>query len=189
MRDRLDEVIGVYKAAFLDQHEADPVRAAAERAAYARRHLDHTDLRAVVALTADDTVVGVAYGLPGRPGQWWHDVVAAALPAWVAADWLSDCLEVVELHVLPRLQGHGIGRRLLRALLDGVPQRTAALSALEEPGSRARKLYTSEGFVPLLEHFRFPGNDTRYAVLAKRLPGPSHATPTRGASRSGATSI
>lgn len=187
MRARLDEVIAVYRAAFLDEHEADPVRAAAERAAYAHRHLDRPDLRAVVALTAADTMVGVTYGLPGRAGQWWHDVVASALPREVAADWLSDCLEVVELHVLPACQGRGTGRRLLRALLDGVPQRAAALSALDEPDSRARRLYASEGFIPLLARFRFPGNDTPYTVLAKRLTGPVHGAPARRVDRSEVT--
>lgn len=169
-RARLDDVITVYKAAFLDEHEADPERAAHDRAAHARRHFERRDLRTVAALTDDDTLVGVTYGLPGRAGQWWHDVVADALPAPVARRWLSDCLEVVELHVLPAHQGRGIGRRLLRELLRDAPQRTAALSALEPPGSPARRLYASEGFIPLLSDFQFPGSLTAYAVLAKELP-------------------
>ena len=40
-------------------------------------------------------------------------------------------------------------------LLDGCGRRTAALSALELPDSPARRLYTAEGFVPLLSDFRF----------------------------------
>ncbi|CUU55754.1 Acetyltransferase (GNAT) family protein [Parafrankia irregularis] len=176
MRARLDDVIGVYKAAFLDEHEDDPVRAARDRATHARRHFDRGDLRAVVALTPDDQVVGMTYGLPGKVGQWWHDVVAAALPPDDAVRWLADCMEVVELHVLPGYQGRRIGRDLLQELLRDVPQRTAALSALELPGSRARRLYASEGFVPLLSHFRFPGSYTEYAVLGKDLSGPAVRT-------------
>jgi ribosomal protein S18 acetylase RimI-like enzyme len=89
--------------------------------------------------------------------------------------------------VLPDYQGRHIGRDVLRALLAESGERTAALSALEPDGSRARRLYTSEGFIPLLSHFRFPGGPTRYAVLAKRLrpsapglsaPGPSAPGPT-----------
>jgi GNAT superfamily N-acetyltransferase len=171
VRARLDDIISVYKAAFLDVHEPDPVRAAAERKAYVRSHLSRHGLRVVVALDPrDDRVVGIAYGLPGRAGQWWHDVVWQALPPPAARDWLGDCFEVVELHVLPDFQGYGIGRRLLHRLLAGLPQRTAALSALEPTGSRARNLYSSEQFVPLLSEFCFPGSDTPYAVLAKRLP-------------------
>jgi GNAT superfamily N-acetyltransferase len=170
MRARLGEVIAVYKAAFLDVHEADPVRAAHDRMTHARRHTERRDLRAVAALTPDDRLVGITYAMPGQPGQWWHDVVAGALPQPAATHWLGDCLEIVELHVLPDHQGEGIGRGLLRELLRDDPHRTAALSALELPDSRARRLYTSEGFVPLLSDFRFPGSYTPYAVLGKELP-------------------
>lgn len=180
MRARLGEVIAVYKAAFLDVHETDPVRAAHDRMTHARRHTERRDLRAVAALTADDDLVGITYAMPGRAGQWWHDVVASALSPAATAHWLDDCLEIVELHVLPEYQGQGIGRELLRELLRDAPQRTAALSALELPDSRARRLYASEGFVPLLSNFRFPGSYTPYAVLGKELPPPA-ARRRRGA--------
>jgi GNAT superfamily N-acetyltransferase len=173
MRSRLPDVIAVYKAAFLDDHEPDPVHAARDRSVHARRHTERRDLRAVAALTPNDRLVGITYGLPGLVGQWWHDVVTGALDAETADDWLGDCLEIVELHVLPSHQGRGIGRALLRELLRGAPHRTAALSALEIPDSRARRLYTSEGFVSLLSDFYFPGSFTPYAVLGKRLaPAP-----------------
>jgi GNAT superfamily N-acetyltransferase len=176
MADRLPDIMTVYRRAFLDQHEADPPRAEAERAAHARTHVHRPGLRVVAAL-AEDTglpadrapLVGVGYGQPGARGQWWHDTVVAALPGDVAADWMSDCFEVVELHVLPEYQGSGLGRRLLRELLDGCGRRTAALSALEMPDSPARRLYASEGFVPLLRNFSFGGGGTPYAVLGKRL--------------------
>jgi GNAT superfamily N-acetyltransferase len=181
---RFDDVMRVYRRAFLDVHERDPARAEAERAAHARTHLRRPGLRAVAAFAGPagdsggrhrevDTsapLVGIAYGQPGAPGQWWHDTVAAAVAPDLAATWLADCFEVVELHVLPEYQGRGLGRRLLRMLLDGVPQSTAALSALEEPDSPARRLYAAEGFQPLLSNFHFAGGPTPYAVLVKRLP-------------------
>ncbi|WP_416210626.1 GNAT family N-acetyltransferase [Frankia sp. Cas8] len=169
MRARLSDVIGVYKAAFLDVHEADPARAAIERTMHARRHAERRDLRAVAALLPDDRLIGFAYALPGQKGQWWHDVVCDALQPEDAAVWLSDCLEIVEFHVLPEFQGRGVGRELIRELLREAPQRTAALSALELPDSRARRLYASEGFVPLLSNFQFPGSWVEYAVLGKHL--------------------
>jgi GNAT superfamily N-acetyltransferase len=169
---RLTDVMRVYRRAFLDIHEANPARAEIERTAHARSHLHRPGLRAVAALD-DDRLVGIGYGQPGAPGQWWHDVVAAALSAGagreVAEDWLGSCFEVVELHVLPTHQGKGIGRDVLRLLLADASERTAALSALEPDGRPARRLYAAEGFVPLLSDFRFPGGPTRYAVLAKRL--------------------
>ncbi|WP_131747434.1 GNAT family N-acetyltransferase [Frankia sp. Cppng1_Ct_nod] len=175
MRARLTDVIAVYKAAFLDIHEPDPARAAIERTIHARRHAERRDLRAVAALLPDDHLIGFAYALPGRQGHWWHDVVCAALGPADAALWLGDCLEIVEFHVLPEFQGRGVGHELMRELLREAPQRTAALSALELPDSRARRLYASEGFVPLLSNFQFPGSWIEYAVLGKRL-APAEST-------------
>jgi GNAT superfamily N-acetyltransferase len=171
---RLSEVMRVYRRAFLDVHEPFPARAEIERTAHARSHLQRPGLRGVVALE-DERLVGIGYGQPGSSGQWWHDVVVTAVSAdrgrAEAEDWLGSCFEVVELHVLPTHQGHGIGRRVLQQLLAEGDERTAALSALEPDGSPARRLYTAQGFIPLLEQFRFPGGPTRYAVLAKRLDG------------------
>jgi GNAT superfamily N-acetyltransferase len=175
MRARLAEIIGVYKTAFLDVHESDPGRAAIERTIHARRHTENRELRAVVAVTSADRVAGFGYALPGQDGQWWHDVVRGALSPEDGAYWLDSCLEIVELHVLPEFQGRGIGRALIRELVRDVPFRAAALSALEIPDSRARQLYDSEGFEPLLSHFQFPGSMIEYAVLARRLPPPSPA--------------
>jgi GNAT superfamily N-acetyltransferase len=177
MADRLPDIMTVYRRAFLDLHEADPARAESERTAHARTHVSRPGLRVVAALAPDPDLppehaplVGVAYGQPGARGQWWHDTVVAALPDGVAREWLTDTFEIVELHVLPEYQGRGLGRQLLRALLDGCGRRTAALSALELPDSPARRLYADEGFVPVLSDFTFAGGGTRYAVLVKRLP-------------------
>ena len=172
---RLTDVMRVYRRAFLDVHEAHPARAEIERTAHARSHLHRPGLRAVAALEGD-RLVGIGYGQPGAHGQWWHDVVATAVSAKsgreFAGHWLGSCFEVVELHVLPSHQGNRIGRDVLRMLLTDTGQKTAALSALEPDGSPARRLYTAEGFIPLLSEFPFPGGPTRYAVLAKRLdPG------------------
>jgi GNAT superfamily N-acetyltransferase len=179
MRARLSEIIGVYKAAFLDVHESDPRRAAIERTMHARRHTERRDLRVVVALTSANRVAGFGYALPGQDGQWWHDVVRGALAPEDGEFWLGSCLEIVELHVRPEFQGRGIGRAVIRELVRDAPFRTAALSALEIPGSRARRLYASEGFQPLLSHFQFPGSTIEYAVLARRLPPPSSAGRSR----------
>jgi GNAT superfamily N-acetyltransferase len=173
---RLPDVMTVYRRAFLDLHERNPARAESERTAHARTHVNRPGLRVVAALAPDPDLpperaplVGVGYGQPGARGQWWHDTVLAALPPEVGRQWLGDAFEVVELHVLPEYQGRGLGRRLLRDLLDGCGRRTAALSALELPDSPARRLYAAEGFVPLLSQFSFGGGDTPYAVLVKQL--------------------
>jgi GNAT superfamily N-acetyltransferase len=177
MAARLPDVMTVYRRAFLDLHERDPSRAEAERTAHARTHVHRPGLRVVAAVAPDPDLpvdaaplVGVGYGQPGARGQWWHDTIVDALPPETATQWFGDVFEIVELHVLPEYQGSGLGRRLLRTLLDGCGRRTAALSALEIPDSPARRLYASEGFAPLLSNFTFAGGDIAYAVLVKPLP-------------------
>ena len=167
-RPHVDELLDIYRQAFLELHSSDPERAAQLRRAQTRQVIDRPGFRAMVAIDADE-LVGFAFSCPGMSGQWWHDVVVGALPRAQASDWLADSLEIVELHVLPSHQGRGLGRRLLRDSLGRTECRTAVLSALEED-SPARRLYAAEGFVPLLERFRFPGSPERYAVLGKRLP-------------------
>jgi ribosomal protein S18 acetylase RimI-like enzyme len=85
---------------------------------------------------------------------------------------MSDCFELVELHVRPGAQGHGIGQRQLRALLSSVPHRTVLLSTPEadEDTSRAWRLYRRFGFVDVLRNFHFPGDDRAFAILGRSLP-------------------
>jgi GNAT superfamily N-acetyltransferase len=168
-RERLDDIIAVYKSAFLDVFEDDPRRAAADRRLHVGNHLGRGDVRILAAVDDRGELRGFTYGVPGRAGHWWHDVVTSALPRPVARQWFSDVLEIVELHVDPASQGQGIGRALLRTALDDAPESTAALSALDDPNLPARHLYAAQGFHPLLTAFRFPGGSTRYAVLVKAL--------------------
>jgi GNAT superfamily N-acetyltransferase len=166
-RDRVEELLAVYRAAFLEIHEADPERATAERMSIMSRHALAERL---VLTTVDDEqgLAGFCYGFLGRPGQWWHDCVCRGVGAR-GAEWLVDCREIAELHVRPDAQGRGYGRALLRAALAGAQERTAALSVLDAQDSPALHLYAAEGFEPLLSGFRFPGNRTSYAVLGKKL--------------------
>jgi len=167
---RLSELLDVYRRAFLEIYETDPARATRERRALMRQHQHRPDLRLVVAEKPSGTAVGFCYSYRSASGQWWHDVVSRALQTTEQAGWLDDCREVVELHVLPEWQGSGVGQQLLRSALADVPERYAALSALDLPDSRALRLYTGEGFAPLLSAFRFPGSSTRYVIFAKELP-------------------
>jgi GNAT superfamily N-acetyltransferase len=168
-RARMTELLGVYRAAFLEIHEADPDRATVERLAILNRHAAG-DRLAVATVDDEDGLAGFCYGFRGERGQWWHDCVCRGVGGGERArEWLGDCREIAELHVRPDAQGRGYGRALLRAALDGAAERTAALSVLDAEDSPAAHLYAAEGFTPLLSGFRFPGNRTSYAVLAKAL--------------------
>src|SRR5919112_710597 len=128
--------------------------------------------RSVATLTTDGRLAGFGYGYTSGPGQWWHDQVRSALDERSRAMWLSDCFEVVELHVRPTAQGHGVGARQLRALLAMADRKTALLSTPEadEQKSRAWRLYRRFRFVDVLRDFVFPGDERAFAILGRELP-------------------
>ncbi len=164
---RLDDVISVYGEAM--GYRAELLQA---RRGYIATHARRPGFRGVATLTVDGHLAGFGYGYTSANGQWWHDQVRAALDEKERERWLSHCFEVVELHVRPTAQGHGIGSRQLRALLTMAGGSTTLLSTPEadEHGSRAWRLYRRFGFVDVLRHFHFPGDDRPFAVLGRRLP-------------------
>ncbi len=74
----------------------------------------------------------------------------------------------------PTAQGHGLGAGQLRALLTMAEGNTTLLSTPEadEQRSRAWRLYRRFGFVDVLRHFCFPGDERPFAVLGRELPLP-----------------
>jgi ribosomal protein S18 acetylase RimI-like enzyme len=178
-RSSIRALVSVYAAAM-----NPPDRTLSGREAIMERHAASPGFRGLAA-QADGQLAGFTYGFHGETGQWWHDMVAAALasrsglaiPAAEAAGphitgpggWLDDSFEIAELHVLPRWQGNGIGRSLLLTVADARPERTAVLSTADAP-TRARRLYRGVGFTDLLTDFRFSGTEPPYAVMGATLP-------------------
>jgi ribosomal protein S18 acetylase RimI-like enzyme len=136
------------------------------------RHARRDGFRFVAAREADGALAGIAYGYIGGPGQWWHDIVAAALDPERAARWLAPGhFELVELMVHPGLHGRGIGGRLHDALLAGVEASTAVLST-EVDNRPALRLYASRGWQVVVPELRFSPDGPRYLVLGLELAGP-----------------
>lgn len=170
-------LVGVYAAAM-----NPPDRTLSGREAIMDRHAASPGFRGLTA-HVDGRLAGFTYGFHGESGQWWHDMVAAALATrsgarisaaeYAANDtpraWLDDSFEIAELHVMPPWQGKGIGRSLLLSLAAGRPERTAVLSTADAP-TRARRLYHGLGFTDLLTDFRFSGSEPPYAVMGALLP-------------------
>ncbi|WP_405090549.1 GNAT family N-acetyltransferase [Micromonospora sp. NBC_01392] len=167
---RLDDVVAVYGEAM--GYRADLLEA---RRGYIATHVRRPGFRAVASLTTEGRLAGFGYGYLGATGQWWHDQVYRALNAQARQRWLARPFEVVELHVRPPAQGHGVGARQLRALLTMAEGDTTLLSTPEadEQASRAWRLYRRFGFVDVLRHFHFPGDERPFGVLGRDLPLPA----------------
>jgi ribosomal protein S18 acetylase RimI-like enzyme len=162
----LDAAIGVYGEAM-----GYPRELLETRKGYVAAHAHRPDFHAVATFDDRDILLGFGYGYRSTSGQWWHDQVAAALRRDQRKSWLSDCFELVELHVRPDAQGRGIGARQLAVLLTAAEQRTVVLSTPEadEGASRAWRLYRRFHFLDVLRHFYFPGDDRPFAVLGREI--------------------
>ena len=167
----LEGILDVYRGAFgqppYNEGDAD-TRAFAENF---NHHIYRAGFRCLLAREVPGgRVVGFAYGCTSRAGQWWFDIVEAALLPDQAERWLSSAFEMVELAVRPDSQGKGIGSRLHDRLLVGLPHATAVLSTMQVE-TRALQLYRRHGWVPLLENFHFPGVMELYLVMGLELKG------------------
>ncbi len=169
---RLDDVVSVYGAAMGYRKEL-----LQSRRGYIGSHVRRPGFRAVATLTTEGGLAGFGYGYTSAPGQWWHDQVRSAVDETARRQWLTDCFEVVELHVRPAAQGHGIGARQLRALLAMADGKTVLLSTPEadEQVSRAWRLYRRFGFTDVLRSFLFPGDERPFAILGREIPLPAEA--------------
>jgi ribosomal protein S18 acetylase RimI-like enzyme len=159
----LDEAMDLYAKAM--DYPAETGRA---HAGFTATHTSRRGFRATAAL-ADDELAGFGYGYRTEPGQWWHDQVLRATARTDATDWLTDCFELCELHVLPRWQGRGIGRELLSLLLADLPESRVLLST-PEGDTRAWRLYRSMGFVDVARHYFFPGDSRAFGILGVTVP-------------------
>ncbi|MBT8224070.1 MAG: GNAT family N-acetyltransferase [Dactylosporangium sp.] len=163
----MDDVLDVYGEAM--GYSPDLLQT---RRGYIASHVNRASFTAVATLDDAGRLLGFGYGYRSRPGQWWHDQVRNAVRRDERHHWLADCFEVVELHVRPAAQGRGVGGRQLTALFAPTVESRTLLSTPEadESTSRAWRLYRRFGFVDVLRHFRFPGDNRPFAVLGRQLP-------------------
>lgn len=122
-------------------------------------------------------MLGVAYGYPGAPGQWWQQQVVLGLqrsgfPRLAIARLTTSYFELTELHILPRAQGRGLGEALARRLLAGRDEDNVLLSTPETNGedNRAWRLYRRLGFTDIIRGYHFAGDPRAFAILGRTLP-------------------
>ena len=108
------------------------------------RHARRDGYRLVVGWDGP-AVAGFAWGYTGQRGQYWSDLVVAALPIDLTDEWVGGHFEFVELAVAQASRRHGLGRLLHDALLDGVTGK-CLLSTTDDPGDAAVRLYRSRGW-------------------------------------------
>ena len=125
----------------------------------------------------DAPLLGVAYGYPGAPGQWWQQQVVlglerGGLPPQEIARLMTSYFELTELHIHPRAQGHGLGEALARRLLANRGERNVLLSTPETNGeaNRAWRLYRRLGFTDIIRRYHFAGDPRAFAILGRTLP-------------------
>ncbi|OBF06745.1 acetyltransferase [Mycobacterium sp. ACS4054] len=122
-------------------------------------------------------LLGVAYGYPGAPGQWWQQQVVlgmqrGGLSSQEIAGLMSSYFELTELHIHPRAQGRGLGEALARRLLAGRAEKNVLLSTPETNGepNRAWRLYRRLGFTDVIRRYHFAGDPRAFAILGRKLP-------------------
>jgi ribosomal protein S18 acetylase RimI-like enzyme len=122
-----------------------------------------------LALREDGRLVGFTYGYRGGPGEWWHDLVSAAMDDGQRARWLAPGhFEYVELHVRPDRQGQGHGGRLHDALLARQTGSPTAVLSTQVDNERALGLYRGRGWQIVVPELDF-GSGRLFSILGRDL--------------------
>ena len=188
MERRLSDALGVYVDAMRYPRGTEN-----QRAAMWREHIRRPGWQAVAAIEINDgtkdatdagvaelgkaPLLGVAYGYPGAPGQWWQQQVVlglqrGGLPPQDIARLMTSYFELTELHIHPRAQGRGLGEALARRLLADRGEQNVLLSTPETNGesNRAWRLYRRLGFTDIIRRYHFAGDPRAFAILGRALP-------------------
>lgn len=133
------------------------------------RHLDRDGFRFVAEHDEAGRLAGIAYGYEGAAGQWWHDLVSAAMDEAARTRWLRPGhFELVELAVRPDLRRRGLGGRLHDALLGGLDAPTAVLST-EVDNAAAIALYRGRGWHVIVPELDFGPDFPPFLVMGREL--------------------
>ncbi|OBG33486.1 N-acetyltransferase [Mycobacterium sp. E3198] len=158
-----------------------------QRAAMWLEHIRRRGWQGVAAVEAEAAeapgdlsnapLLGVAYGYPGAPGQWWQQQVVLGLqrggsPPAEISRLMDSYFELTELHIHPRAQGRGLGEALTRRLLAAREEKNVLLSTPETNGepNRAWRLYRRLGFTDVIRGYHFAGDPRAFAILGRALP-------------------
>ena len=123
-----------------------------------------------LAAREEGVLAGFTYGYRGSRGDWWHDLVWAAMDDEERVRWLTPGhFEYVELHVRPDRQGRGLGGRLHDALLARQEQSRTAVLSTQVDNERALRLYRGRGWRVVVPRLDF-GSGRLFSILGRDLP-------------------
>ncbi|HZR43311.1 MAG TPA: GNAT family N-acetyltransferase [Ktedonobacteraceae bacterium] len=151
----LEDVVWLYTETW--PSDPDEIRS------FISRYATYPDFRGQVALV-ENKVIGMGFGHRSRPGDWWHNRIAALLGTDHPA--LQDAWVLVELAVLEVYRGEGIGTALHNTLLQNQPCPRALLST-EVKNTRARRFYERFGWQYLHNNFKFREDDEPFVIMSR----------------------
>jgi GNAT superfamily N-acetyltransferase len=166
----LDGCVNVYRAAFGEPPYLEPPGEAGQLRDRVSRYAGRDGFRLPVASLPGGAAAGFALGVTAHPGDWWRDKVAAAVGGAAEQRWLAQsCLEIVHVAVLPGEQRHGIGRRLMAALLAPPRPATGVLSC-HPAATAAQNFYLAQGWQVITTGFRLQPGQLGYWLMGIDLP-------------------
>ncbi|MFF3215589.1 GNAT family N-acetyltransferase [Streptomyces sp. NPDC002886] len=133
----LDDLAPVYEAVFAEAPYNEGPRDVADFLERYQREHKTPGFRLVLAHD-DGRLVGFAYGLPlASTTGWWSGFLDTELPEEFTREDGRRTFVVMELAVLADRRGHGVGRALHAALLDGVSAERVTLAVRPEAPAAA----------------------------------------------------
>ncbi|WP_326594312.1 GNAT family N-acetyltransferase [Streptomyces sp. NBC_01294] len=133
----LDDLAPVYEAVFAEPPYLEGPRDVAEFLERYQREHKTPGFRLVLARDAGK-LAGFAYGLPlASTTGWWSGFQDTDLPEEFTREDGHRTFGVMELAVLADRRGHGVGRALHTALLDGVTAERVTLTVRPEAPAAA----------------------------------------------------
>ncbi|MGW6412905.1 N-acetyltransferase family protein [Streptomyces vinaceus] len=134
---QLDALAPVYEAVFGEPPYLEGPRDVADFLERYQREHKTPGFRLVLARD-DGGLAGFAYGLPlGSGSGWWSGFLDTDLPEDFTREDARRTFVVMELAVLADRRGHGVGRALHAALLDGVTAERVTLTVRPEAPAAA----------------------------------------------------
>ncbi|WP_367617761.1 GNAT family N-acetyltransferase [Shouchella xiaoxiensis] len=131
------------------------------------RYQTYSGFKAVLLVSNKEELIGFAYGYTSSPGQYYHDLLAAALTA-DRRQWLDDCFEFVELVVDKAMRRLGGGRILVQSLMEATDCQKALLTT-QMANQPAITLYKQLNWVAIQDDFLPSSSGEPYVMMGKVL--------------------